>query len=1267
MPTIREIQERTTQQVRSFASHSIDYVQEKISAFNAFIVGKNQPNRSSNWSTTTSERNLRGSESNEDDATTSGATLEDAGKRVIFINQQQPQKYCNNHISTAKYSALSFIPSFLFEQFRRYSNCFFLFIALLQQIPDVSPTGRYTTLVPLIFILSVSAIKEIIEDFKRHRADDETNNREIEKLQNGLWVNVKWRHLAVGDIVKVQNNNFFPADLILLSSSEPQGISFIETSNLDGETNLKIRQGLPDTSKIVEAKDLNQLQGTIESEPPNRHLYEFNGNFKELNRQVQALGPDQVLLRGAMLRNTSWIFGMVIYTGHDTKLMRNSTSAPLKRSTVDKMTNTQILMLFFILIVLCLTSAIFNEIWTLNYFTDHWYLGTKNWTKNFAYNLLTFIILYNNLIPISLQVTLELVRFIQAIFINLDIEMYHEESNTPAMARTSNLNEELGMVKYVFSDKTGTLTRNVMEFKKCSIAGQIYALENEAEETGEISSTSFTTTDGPGPSRLSQHILAEKSDSDVARNFMTLMAICHTVIPENGSSTAHDNVDNASSINVINEDIIYHAASPDERALVYGAKKFGFIFHTRTPAYVEMDALGDTERYDILNVLEFTSTRKRMSIIARNSRGEIKLYCKGADTVIFERLAPDGQDYKDITLRHLEEFASEGLRTLCLAVADIDPEVYEHWKDTYHKASTAIQNRERKVEDAASLIEINLKLLGATAIEDKLQEGVPETIAALLEAKIKLWVLTGDKQETAINIGYSCRLLQQGMDLIIMNEDSLDNTRTSINRHSHDFQAVTSSCSSANNEHFKKDNTALIIDGKTLKYALSCELRREFYELCINCKCVICCRVSPIQKADCIMLVRECSKSKDLWSRNDCVTLAIGDGANDVAMIQRAHVGVGISGVEGLQAACASDYSIAQFKYLRKLLLVHGAWNYSRMCKLILYSFYKNICLYVIELWFAIYSGWSGQILFERWTIGLYNVFFTALPPFAIGIFDKVYSADTLFRNPKIYENFQSARLFNVKVFWIWIGNALIHSIILYWMPMYSYFDGIVWDNGREGGYLVLGNMVYTYVVVTVCLKAGLISNSWTWLTHCAIWGSIALWFLFMLIYSNIWPIIRVGAVFSGMHHMIFTTPAFWFGLFLIPVAALLLDVVIKVIQNRHKTGTTYTPRSSQPRQESKASITIGNNIGKIKEFLGWNRDQYPVNGHRSTENIINEYDETPTRPPRRKRATNRNSVAPSEDSEVKVISSTQIRVNDIETQNDDELEKRHKHESLHM
>lgn len=329
----------------------------------------------------------------------------------------------------------------------------------------------------------------------------------------------------------------------------------------------------------------------------------------------------------------------------------------------------------------------------------------------------------------------------QAIFINFDSEMYHEETDTPAMARTSNLNEELGMVKYIFSDKTGTLTQNVMEFKKCSIARSIYSVE-----------------DTPEQSLLVQNILSKHQTLPIIEEFLTLLAVCHTVIPEKQE----------------NGGMLYHAASPDERALVNGALKFGYVFETRTPNTVVIDALGVIKKYEILNVLEFTSTRKRMSLIVRNEKGEIKLYCKGADTVIFERLAQNGQVYRDITLRHLEDFATEGLRTLCCAVSVIPEEVYNEWKETYHKASTAMQFRERKVEDAANLIENNLILLGATAIEDKLQDGVPETIAALLKADINMWVLTGDKQETAINIGYSCKLIQQGMDLIILNEDSLD-------------------------------------------------------------------------------------------------------------------------------------------------------------------------------------------------------------------------------------------------------------------------------------------------------------------------------------------------------------------------------------------------------------------------------------------------------------------------------------------------------------
>ncbi|XP_034247124.1 probable phospholipid-transporting ATPase IA isoform X6 [Thrips palmi] len=1038
------------------------------------------------------------------------------GYRVIFVNRPQPQanKFCTNYISTAKYSLVSFFPAFLFEQFRRYSNCFFLFIAMLQQIPDVSPTGRWTTLVPLLFILTVSAIKETIEDIKRHRADSETNQKEVEVLRDGHWQWVKWHAVLVGDIVKVHNNNFFPADLIVLASSEPQAMCYIETSNLDGETNLKVRQGLAETANLLKTDDLSQFRATLECDLPNRHLYEFSGVLKESGKQKLSLGPDQVLLRGSLLRNTRWVFGLVVYTGHETKLMKNSTSAPLKRSSVDKLINKQILILFMILIVLCLLSASCSEWWSYTHGENDWYLGAYV-SKNFGYNLLTFMILYNNLIPISLQVTLEMVRFIQATFINMDIDMYHAQTNTPAMARTSNLNEELGMVKYIFSDKTGTLTRNEMVFKQMSVGGILYKPAEKLRDT-----------------LLMQHIEQGHENAALLREFMVLMSVCHTVIPEQMSDGT----------------IQYHASSPDERALVQGAALFGFTFDTRTPSSVEILALGHREKYEILHVIEFTSTRKRMSVIARTPDNKIKLYCKGADTVIYERLSQSTQKAKEQTLKHLETFATEGLRTLCCAVADISDEAYEEWKETYYKAKVSLQNREQKMDEAAELIETNLTLLGASAIEDKLQDQVPETISALIKADINVWVLTGDKQETAINIGYSCQLITQGMPILIVNEGSLDDTRDTIGRHIADF-----------GEHLKKPNhAALVVDGHTLKYALTHDLQRDFLDLCISCKVVVCCRVSPMQKAEMVELVTV---------HTGAVTLAIGDGANDVAMIQKAHVGVGISGYEGLQAACASDYSIAQFRFLLKLLLVHGAWNYNRMCKLILYSFYKNICLYIIELWFAIYSGWSGQVMFERWTIGLYNVLFTASPPITMGIFDKVCSAEMMLQYPKLYSPSQNGEHLNVKVFWGWIVVAIIHSIILYWLPMLMCQHDVLWSSGFDQSYLVLGNFVYTYTVVTVCLKAGLVTNSWTWLTHAAIWGSIATWFLFVVIYSAFWPTIPLGAVMSGMDLMMFTSPVFWLGLVLIPFSTLIIDVTYKVISTSTHKSLTDAVRESEIRK----------------------------------------------------------------------------------------------------
>uniref|UniRef100_A0A671R0G1 Phospholipid-transporting ATPase n=1 Tax=Sinocyclocheilus anshuiensis TaxID=1608454 RepID=A0A671R0G1_9TELE len=1079
---------------------------------------------------------------------TSLADQEDS--RLIFINQPQFTKFCSNRVSTAKYNVLTFLPRFLYSQFRRAANSFFLFIALLQQIPDVSPTGRWTTLVPLLFILVVAAVKEFIEDLKRHNADSVVNKKETQGKTFrsfppcfGVFpieIKLRW------DV----NDSF--------NRHEPQGMCYIETSNLDGETNLKIRQGLQITTDI---KDIDSLI----------HLYEFVGNIRLDGHRYEKIDRQSILLRGAQLRNTQWVHGIVVYTGHDTKLMQNSTSPPLKLSNVERITNFQILLLFGCLLAISLVCSIGQTIWKYQYGNDAWYMDLNyGGAANFGLNFLTFIILFNNLIPISLLVTLEVIKFVQAFFINWDTDMLYEVTNTPAMARTSNLNEELGQVKYIFSDKTGTLTCNVMQFKKCTIAGVAYGHSSQStEETG------FND-----PSLL-ENLQSNHPTASVIQEFMTMIAICHTAVPE-----CTDNK------------ITYQAASPDEGALVRAAQNLGFVFSGRTPDCVIVESHGEEEKYELLHVLEFTSTRKRMSVIMRTPSGKIRLYCKGADTVIYERLT-DSSRYKDITLKHLEQFATEGLRTLCFAVVDISESSYQQWLEVHHRASTSLQNRALKMEESYELIEKNLQLLGATAIEDKLQDKVPETIETLMKADIKIWILTGDKQETAINIGHSCKLLTKNMGLLVINEDTLDATRETLSHH----------CSMLGDALHKENDFALIIDGKTLKYALTFGARQYFLDLALSCKAVICCRVSPLQKSEVVEMVKKQVK---------VITLAIGDGANDVGMIQTAHVGVGISGNEGLQAANSSDYSIAQFKYLKNLLLVHGAWNYNRVAKCILYCFYKNIVLYIIEIWFAFVNGFSGQILFERWCIGLYNVIFTALPPLTLGIFERSCRKENMLKYPELYKTSQNAMGFNTKVFWAHCLNGLFHSVILFWFPLKAFQHDTVFGNGKTPDYLLLGNMVYTFVVITVCLKAGLETSSWTMFSHIAIWGSIGLWVVFFGIYSSIWPLIPLAPDMSGEADMMFSSGVFWMGLIFIPITSLVFDVAYKLFT--HTVPLCVLPCSLTERAQllknvfKKSTVSLYRSDSMQQNLLHGYAFSQDENGVLSQSEVIRAYDTTKQR-----------------------------------------------------
>ncbi|KAH8922693.1 aminophospholipid-transporting P-type ATPase [Atractiella rhizophila] len=1048
-----------------------------------------------------------------DDFGKSGSKQNMEGERKIYINNpplNEQQKFRNNTVSTSKYNVVTFLPKFLFEQFSKYANLFFLFTVIIQQIPGVSPTNRYTTIAPLSLVLLVAAFKEIQEDLKRHQSDAELNARKTQVLVGSQFVERTWKNVKVGDIVRLTNNDFFPSDLLILSSSEPEGLCYIETANLDGETNLKIKQASPSTADLTSPAQVARLQGHLRSEQPNNSLYTYEGTMvlqtSSLTTKDVPVDPTQLLLRGAQLRNTQWMYGLVVFTGHETKLFRNATATPIKKTNVEKLVNKQILFLFILLLLLSVGSSAGSFIRTFSFSDELWYLlldeSSQNKAKSFVEDVLTFLILYNNLIPISLIVTVEVVKFQQAILINSDLDMYYPPTDTPAVCRTSSLVEELGQIEYVFSDKTGTLTRNEMEFRECSIGGIPYADTVDENRKGEVFSFA----------EMRNNLANGHETAKTIDEFITLLATCHTVIPE-----------------IKDEKITYQASSPDEAALVAGAESLGYVFTTRKPQSVYIKRFGIEQEYQVLNILEFNSTRKRMSSILRCPDGTIKLYCKGADTVILERLS-ENQLYVEATTTHLEDYATEGLRTLCIAMREIPEEEYRRWSQIYDKAAATINGRGEALDKAAELIEKNLFLLGATAIEDKLQEGVPDTIYTLQQAGIKVWVLTGDRQETAINIGLSCRLISESMTLVIVNEENANDTREFLTKRLQAIQAQRESGTDL-------EELALIIDGKSLTFALEKDLSKLFLDLAVMCKAVVCCRVSPLQKALVVKLVKKNKKA---------LLLAIGDGANDVSMIQAAHIGVGISGVEGLQAARSADVAISQFRYLKKLLLVHGTWSYQRLSRLILYTFYKNIALYLTNFWFSFFNSFSGQVLFESWTLTFYNVLFTVLPPVVIGVFDQFVGARMLDRYPELYTLGQRNAFFSTRIFWQWIANALYHSVAIFGIGLLVFWDELILAQGWIAGQWIFGTAVYVAVLILVLGKAALLTDLWTKYSLIAIPGSLAFTFIYLPVYQIVAPLIGFSLEYDQIVPRLWSSLVFWLFIIGLPVLMLIRDFAWK-------------------------------------------------------------------------------------------------------------------------
>ncbi|KAH9607053.1 hypothetical protein KSS87_013828 [Heliosperma pusillum] len=1065
--------------------------------------------------------------------------------RVVFCNEpnnfETPVRiYPDNYVSTTKYTLATFIPKSLFEQFRRVANFYFLVSGILAFTP-LAPYSAVSAVVPLIFVIGVSMLKEAIEDWRRKQQDIEVNNRKVKIHKgNGVFEVSEWRYLKVGDVVKVEKNEFFPADIILLASSFEDAVCYVETMNLDGETNLKLKQALEVTSSLLDDSSLNSFRATIRCEDPNASLYTFVGSM-DFEGQQYPLSPQQLLLRDSKLRNTDYIYGTVIFTGQDTKVMQNATEPPSKRSSLEKKMDKIIYFMFFVLFLMAFVGSVVFGVTTKedldNGEMKRWYLRPDNARVYFDpkqtplaafFHLLTALMLYSYLIPISLYVSIEIVKVLQSEFINRDLHMYYEETDKPAYARTSNLNEELGQVDTILSDKTGTLTCNSMEFIKCSIAGIAYGRgiteveramakrkaspllsrlssgsalsvgpvdgQSEAESFSKTNSgiKGFNFTD----ERIMKGSWVDEPQSEVIQLFFQLLAVCHTVIPEVDEETGK---------------VSYEAESPDEAAFVIAARELGFEFYKRTQTTVSLHELDPVSgqnidrEYRILSILEFNSTRKRMSVIVQTEDKRIFLLSKGADSVMFPRLAASGNNFEKKTKDHIHEYADAGLRTLILAYREISEEEYREFEVKFNTARNSIStDRETLIEQVAETIEKDLVLLGATAVEDKLQRGVPECIDKLAQAGIKIWVLTGDKMETAINIGFACSLLRQGMKQIIINLETPEirtlekmGDKNAITRASKAcvLKQLNDAMAQIISSEAGSEAYALIMDGKSLAYALEDDMKNLFLRLAINCASVICCRSSPKQKALVTRLVK---------NGTNRTTLAIGDGANDVGMLQEADIGIGISGVEGMQAVMSSDIAIAQFRFLERLLLVHGHWCYRRISSMICYFFYKNIVFGVTIFLFEGYASFSGQPAYNDWFLTLYNVVFTSLPAVALGVFDQDVSARYCLKFPLLYQEGVQNVLFSWLRILGWMVNGMCSGIITFFFCKKALSYQAFSNNGKPADMEIFGATMYTCVVWVVNCQMALFISYFTLIQHIVIWGGIALWYFFLLVYGSV-------------------------------------------------------------------------------------------------------------------------------------------------------------------
>lgn len=632
----------------------------------------------------------------------------------------------------------------------------------------------------------------------------------------------------------------------------------------------------------------------------------------------------------------------------------------------------------------------------------------------------------------------------------------------------------------------------------------------------------------------------------------------------------------------------YSGMSPDDIELVKTSAKQGYeLCYSDHKKKIINLGIGDSkvsQAYEVLQVLEFSSDRKRMSIIIRDAQGKIILYTKGADTIILSKLHPFNDTHiLDQNIKYTSNFSKQGYRTLSVAMKVLSNNEYRIFEDKYKKASITLINRQAEIDKVTGSIEKDFYLIGSTVVEDMLQDSVPETIRDLRLAQIKIWMLTGDKIDTAYSIGLSCNLITPKMKTFIVNGEKGNSIDTLL----HDFSQyissfdlgnvnglirsqsigtekqeqiirnfrsnsvvlksmISASCPSESyynaqlEDPLKKanNNFSIVIDSMALTKILGDSNSLEaFLNIALRAYAVICCRISPLQKSQIVKEVKQAS--------TEVISLAIGDGGNDVSMILEANIGVGIYGEEGMRAVQASDFALGEFKLLRRLLLHNGRINNIRISNMILYFFYKNFILTIIHYFFGFSNNFSGQTIIDDWFIAMYNLIFTALPLCVNAIFDyDLRSSDSIIIDklmPFLYIETRDKPILTVTSFFKKITSAIFEGAVIYFMIINSQNHRAFDENGDTPDLWYFSTNIFTIVILVVSLKLLVTTRFWTYILIAVVFATSWFTYLLALLVSNSLSLFNS----QGTTSVACKATGFYLNLFLLAGICFLIDFFI--------------------------------------------------------------------------------------------------------------------------